>query len=239
MFQIYLFLFIDENVVSWIFGNSSRTLDEVEANLNVVLQTRIDLIARECDLTDKQRETLMLAGQGDIHRFFNDYQTLRRKIPIGTISQQEYQEVWQDIQPVRTRYSAGLYNQSSLLEKTIDYVLEDHQRSRYDAFVRERRQRQYEAIVRGTLAMIENEMPLTSDQREKIVALLMEDIPKANYHNINYYHQYLVLYQLSMVPQQKLQAVLLENEWESLGKLIQRFQGYKPSLIQNGVLIDD
>ena len=229
----------EENIVSWVFGNSSRTLDQVQENLNTVLETRIDLIVRECDLSEKQRDTLQLAGQGDIHRFINDYQTLRRTIPVGTMSQEKYQEIWRDIQPIRTRFATGLYHRDSLFQKTIQYVLESHQRSRYDAFVRERNRRQYEAIVRGTIAMIENEMPLTSDQREKMVALLMTNIPNATYHNVNYYHQYLVLYQMSQVPEEKLQAILLENEWASLKKLIQRFQQYKPSLIQQGVLIDD
>lgn len=229
----------EENIVSWIFGNRARSLETVQESLNVVLETRLDLIARECDLTDKQRETLILAGQGDIHRFLNDYHTLRRKIPIGTISQERYQEIWQEIQPMRTRFSTGLYNHNSLFEKNIQYVLKNHQRSRYDAFVRERRHRQYEAVVRGTITMIENEMPLTSSQRESLVELLMTDVPNANYHNINYYHQYLVLYQMSKLPDEKFQAILLENEWASLSKLIQRYQRYESSLIQQGVLIDD
>ncbi|MBD3673319.1 MAG: hypothetical protein HUJ26_07310, partial [Planctomycetaceae bacterium] len=37
MMQNNQILIKEENVVSWIFGNSSRTLDDVEPNLNFVL----------------------------------------------------------------------------------------------------------------------------------------------------------------------------------------------------------
>lgn len=225
----------EQTIMSWIFNNRQST-DLVRQELEEIIQTRIDLIVAACELTPEQREKLEMAGAGDIHRFFNEYQALRRTIKLGNVSMDEYQEINRKVQPVRQKYSAGLHSRDSLFAKAIPYVLDAKQQSRYAEFERRRRVRQYESMVRGTIALIENEVPLTNDQREKFLKLILAEEAPQRVDVVSYYHVYLVLYRISKISEDQLKPIFLENEWKVMKPLINRGQAYRQVLMREGLL---
>ncbi|HUG18974.1 MAG TPA: hypothetical protein VMM56_08340 [Planctomycetaceae bacterium] len=227
----------EQTIMSWIFNNRQST-DRVREELEEIIQTRIDLIVAACDLTPEQRAKLELAGAGDIHRFFNEYESLRRTIRIGNVSMEEYQEINQKVQPVRQKYSAGLHSRESLFAKAVPYVLDATQQSQYAEFERGRRKRQYESMVRGTVALIENEVPLTRDQREKFLKLILAEEAPLRVDVVSYYHVYMVLYRISKIPEEQLKPIFLENEWKVMKPLINRGQAYRQVLIREGLLVE-
>lgn len=227
---------VDPNqIVSWIFGNQ-LSADQVRSELEEILQTRIDLIAHACELTPEQQEKLRLAGAGDIHRFFNDFETLRRSLPTGSVTQQEYQDMWQQIQPFQQRYNAGLFSQDSLMNKTVRYVIQEDQVSRYEEFERQRQQRYFESIVRGTIAMMEDELPLTVAQREKLFDLILSQNVTIRTHQNSYYQMHAVLYQVSKLPEKELKPIFLKNEWTIMQAFLQHARDYEQMLRQQGLL---
>lgn len=227
----------EQTIMSWIFNNRQST-DRVREELEEIIQTRIDLIVAACDLSPEQRAKLELAGAGDIHRFFNEYAALRRTIRMGNVSIEEYQEINQKVQPVRQKYSAGLHSRESLFAKAVPYVLDARQQSQYAEFERARRKRQYESMVRGTVALIENEIPLSNDQREKFLKLILAEEAPLRVDVVSYYHVYLVLYRISKIPEEQLKPIFLENEWKVMKPLINRGQAYRQVLIREGLLVE-
>lgn len=227
----------EQTIMSWIFNNRQST-DKVREELEEIIQTRIDLIVAACDLSPEQRAKLELAGAGDIHRFFNEYAALRRTIRMGNVSIEEYQEINQKVQPVRQKYSAGLHSRESLFAKAVPYVLDARQQSQYAEFERARRKRQYESMVRGTVALIENEIPLSNDQREKFLKLILAEEAPLRVDVVSYYYVYLVLYRISKIPEEQLKPIFLENEWKVMKPLINRGQAYRQVLIREGLLVE-
>ena len=229
---------LDENVVvQWIFENQ-QSLEQARKQLDEAIQTRIDLVSVACELTPEQQQKLHMAGVGDIHRFFNEFEALRRTIPVGNVSQQEYQEVWQRVQPVRQRFRNGLHSRESLFARSIQYVLDAKQQSRYNEFERKRTQRKYESMVKGTIAMLENEIPLTSEQRKELLKITLEQKAPTRVDIVSYYRMYLVLYKMSKIPEDQLQPIFLENEWKAMKQLMQRAKGYEQMLRREGFLLD-
>ena len=45
--------------------------DAARFRLETILAARVDKIARQCGLTEVQKKKLLLAGRGDIKRFFD------------------------------------------------------------------------------------------------------------------------------------------------------------------------
>jgi hypothetical protein len=224
-----------DQIVSWIFNNQ-RSVDQVHRELEEILQTRVDLIAQACELTPEQQEKLSLAGAGDIHRFFNEFQTLKRSLPTGSVTQEEYQQMWQKIQPIRQKYNAGIFDRDSLLTKTVRYVLQENQISRYEEFERKRRQRYFESVVRATIAMMEDELPLTSGQRERLLKLVLAQKAEIRVQQSSYYQMYAVLYQISKIPEEELKPIFLSNEWVVMKALLNRGRQYEVMLRQEGLI---
>jgi len=226
-----------DQIVMWIFNNNNRrSVDQIRQELEEIVQTRVDLIAHACDLTPEQQQKLTLAGEGDIHRFFNEFQALRRTLPTGSVTQQEYQEMWQKIQPFRQRYNAGLFNDDSLMAKSVRYILQENQVSRYEEFEQRRRQRYFESAVRGTIAMMEDELPLTAEQREKLIKLVLEQKADIRVQQTSYYQMYAVLYQMSLIPEGQLKPIFLDNEWVIMKAFLDRGRQLQAMLRQEGFI---
>ncbi|HEY2838491.1 MAG TPA: hypothetical protein VGJ26_05055, partial [Pirellulales bacterium] len=72
------FIVNDETFDQWVFnqvGNAQKALERFHTSLNV----QVDSIAASCELAPEQREKLLLAGRGDINRFFDGVEVCRKK----------------------------------------------------------------------------------------------------------------------------------------------------------------
>jgi hypothetical protein len=230
----------EEMLVSWVFNNARHSnLRQARQELDQVREMRLDLIETACELTPQQRRKLELAASGDVHRFFNEYENLRRTMPTGNVSQEEYQKLWQRVQPLRQKFTAGLHARDSLFVRSIPYVLDESQRSRYEEFEGLRRARRFESLVKGTIAMIESEIPLTENQRERLLKRVLAEEPPRRIDSQSYYQNYLVLIKMSKIPQEELKPIFLENEWAAFRQLLMNAARYEQMLRNEGLLDDD
>jgi len=197
------------------------------------LDIQVDFVALIGTLSDEQRAKLQLAGRGDVHRFFDEFDEFLRAAPVGQMPQQEWQKVWQKIQPLQMRYMNGLHGRKSLFRKTIPSTLSEDQMHAYQVIETERNRRHYLATVKATLSTVEGKIPLTAKQREQVIALVMEKTKPPRTWGHSYYRYHVVLYQMSTI-KDDLQPVFQENEWELMQKILQQGQMVRHLLRQQG-----
>src|SRR5437763_1756686 len=68
----------DDNFDQWVF-QQERSPAKARERLDASLALQVDYVDRACRLDDAQKKKLRLAGRGDIQRFFDRYETVKRK----------------------------------------------------------------------------------------------------------------------------------------------------------------
>jgi len=150
-------------------------IDEATFKKQLDEQTKlvVDRIVKITAIDDAQRRKLTLAATGDLHRFYRELETVREETKDFDIQNQEQmQKVWQIVSPVQQRVNAGILNETSLFEKLLAAVLTVEQRAAYDEYLRKRERALCTAVLHATIADLEKSLPLTVEQRTRLLALL-------------------------------------------------------------------
>ena len=88
--------------------------------------------------------------------------------------------VMREMRPFQDKMADCLAGDRSLLGKTLRGTLNVEQRAKYDAARDERRRYRYLASIETSLVALENSVPLTGDQHDALVHLLiMETAPRS------------------------------------------------------------
>lgn len=209
------------------------------ARAQTSLELQIAVVERIGNLSDEQKEKLELAGLGDLHRFFSRFETLNRDTPTGQITMEQYQKMWQQAQPLQTRFRAGLHGRGSLFQKTLRNALSDEQISKFQKIDADRRRREYAAIVRATVAQIERAVPLTADQRTRLIELVLTRTEPPEVYGESHYQYYVVLLNMSKLPEEELRPIFLDNEWKLMDAILRRGQIAEAQLRQAQELNDE
>jgi hypothetical protein len=225
----------EDQIYSWVFQNqSTRSAGFKQSERE--LQQKIERLARTCELSDEQESRLRLAGSGDITRFFTRLDETKRSLSFGMVTQEEWQAVWTKVQPLRTEYTAGLHGDESLFRKSMGSILSADQRTTYEQLEQEIRERRYRAMVRGVIAMIEREIPLTQEKHDQLLELIIaEGVPRA-IADQPYYNAYLVFYQLAHIPDAELTPLFAKNEWDLVQKIRRQGEQMRATLRQQGLI---
>ena len=156
--------FFNEQQLDQSIFQTDQNADGARRRLDSQLSVQLEEIDRVCKLTEAQKEKLQLAARGDIKRFFDRYETIKRHFkPLDQTQpefQEEYQKLWQDIRPLQQVLQSGLFRQDSLLHKSLQDSLTGQQHTSYVAVERERRLLQHRAIVALTVSSLEEMVPL-------------------------------------------------------------------------------
>lgn len=202
----------ESNFNQWVFGaqNASQGLSHIESRLAL----EVEAVHRVCGLTEEQKAKLQLAGHGDVKRFFDAVAVLHAKFMKVRRNRNAFNGLWQDIQPLRVKFSGGLFREGSFFRKVLSRSLNAEQSSKYEEAESERRRFHYHAKLAFAVTMMERAMPLRAEQRERFIQVLEKETnpPKA----FGQHDYYVVLYQLSKVPEQKLQPIFDEAQWKVL-----------------------
>jgi hypothetical protein len=118
-----------ERLVFRPYGNATGARQVLES----LMATKIANIDHACSLTDAQREKLVLAGRGDIKRFFDRYEQVMRKTKVMEHNEQELRKILQDVRPLQFTLQVGLFHEDSLLVKSLRNTLTREQSARYEA----------------------------------------------------------------------------------------------------------
>ena len=150
--------------------------------------------------------------------------------------QQKFQEIWQEIQPLQMRLQGGLYGDESIFLKTISATLDAAQFGQYEQVQLGRRQARYNALIELWVSMLENTMPMRDEQRQKFLALLRENTTPPR--RFGQYGAYLVMYQASALPEEKVKAIFDEAQWKVLKQQLEQGRGMEQFLKQNKLLAE-
>jgi hypothetical protein len=208
----------------WVFRNSSN-LETARTQALNGLEIQLEVISQVGELSEDQRKKLTLAGKGDIERFFAEFMVVRRAFKPGSMTQQEYSDLWSRIQPMVQRYASGLHHQGSLFSKTVRTTLSGEQLKKFDEMNRDRQRRHYRAKIEMTVNTLESRTPLTKEQRTKLIDMLLEKTqPPRAWGQSDFY---LVLWRMSQLPEADLKALFDDREWKVIKAQIDQVAGMR------------
>lgn len=221
---------------SWLM-NGSGANNSPEDHLGSTLQVQIKQLDTICEFTDQQRQKLELAGGRDIARFIRRVDKLKAEVVGKSFPQNDINELWQRIQPLSQEWQGGIFKGESLFAKVLAGIMDEEQAATYEQMLTDQWNRQYAAGVKVAVATIERGVPMTSTQREKFVELF-EPPPRPKAGDMRYL-RYLVLYQLSAVPESELSAIFDEAQIEAMQQHIAQGRQMKPTLRSMGLLAEE
>jgi hypothetical protein len=130
-----------------------------------------------------------------------------------------------------------VFNDDSLLHKSLRNTLTGEQFTRYDTVVRERGASQHRANIERVVTMIEQNTPLRDAQRREFITLLTNETKPARTQS--QYDFYLIALQIGRLPEAKLKPLFDDTQWKAVTEFLNRYKGIEPALRQNGVIVDD
>lgn len=235
--QVQNFEMPENQFDQWVFQNL-QTVAAARKKLDQMLSLQLDDVDRACQLSAVQRKKLELAGRGDMVQYFEQVEVVRKKFLLVRKDQQKFNEIWQDISPLQVRFQAGLFGEESFYQKTLRNMLKGEQLSRYSQVDGERRKFQYRAKVELVVAMLENALPMRDEQRQKFIALIVEQTkpPRSFGQQQDYY---IVMWNISKIPEKTLKPMFNDTEWKVLNQQFAQVRGLEQWLKQSGALPKD
>ena len=228
----------DAQFDQWVFGNMGMANAGTARNkLDSMLTLHVDGLERTCGLTPLQKKKLLLAGRGDIKRFFDQIDDLRKKFTKNKHDQNQFGQLWQEVQPLRNSFNSGFFDGDSIFSKAIKATLTPEQTARHEEVAHDRVLYRYWAKVDLAMELLNNEVGFTDEQRQKLLRLLKEETKPPRKLGENDY--YVVLYQLSRIPEAKLKPVFDDVQWPSLKRQLDQGRGMGMFLKQNGFVAAD
>ena len=223
----------EEQFDQWVFEGRGDVAAQ-RARLESLLRLHLDQLDRICRLTEPQRRKLQLAGRGDVTRFFDRVEVVRVKFRAVRKDQNKVGEIFQEIQPLQQSLQAGMFQDTSLLYKTLQRTLTAEQLAGFAKVDQERRRFRYQAKLGLAVAMLENSMPLDDQQRQKLLKLIEQETqPPKKYGQYDYY---VVLVQMAKIPEAKLKPLFDDGQWRVLKQQLTQMRGMEQFLKQNGFL---
>ncbi|MBC7816448.1 MAG: hypothetical protein IAG10_06105, partial [Planctomycetaceae bacterium] len=238
-------LVAESNFDQWVFqervqleGNRivhrSGTAVAARAKIDSQLKSKLDELVQVCQLDEAQQRKLALAARGDIKRFFDQVEEVRKKFLAVKNDQNRLNQIWQEISPLQQQYSKGLFGEESLFAKTLRKTLTDEQQAKYQADLDKKRRDRYRMVTLASLIEIERTVPLQPQQREKLQQLLLEGTQPPLL--FGQYDNQVVMLGLSKLPAAKLKEVLDKDQWKRLQPQLLQASGTEDYLAGYGVI---
>ena len=230
------FMIGEENFNAWVFGNS-RDPNTAKTKLETQFKLQVDEISRVAKLSDAQKKKLELAARGDMKRFFDLVEDKRRSFQLVKNDQNKFNEFYQELHPLQLKINAGLYDDDSFYAKTVKRTLDPDQCVSYDQVVRERQLYRYRAQVNLVVTNLDNTIGFRAEQRRQIAKIIMEQTRPPKKHG--QYDNYVVLYQLSKLPEARLKPFFKEPQWLTFKRQLDNARGLEQFLTTQGILPDE
>lgn len=221
---------------SWLFRRNMGEM-AMRTQFECQLELAIDDVARSVKLSAAQREKMKLAGRMDIKRYFDDVEVLRRRFMELRKDREKFNQIWREMQPLQMRAAAGIFGNGSIFRKTLRRAIPGEQADLYERAERERRALRYRGEVEWVVAMVDNVIPLRDEQRQKLIRLLVDEtrLPRV----LTEYDHYVILWQLTRMPEDKLKPLFDEAQWKELVRQLERYRSVERFLKESGRLSFD
>jgi hypothetical protein len=238
--RVNAFVVNDFQFDQWVFGstgagNAARARNKVES----LLTLHVEELERTCSLTPVQKKKLLLAGRGDMKRFFDRVDEVRKKYTNDKNFnfQAQFQKMWQEIQPLQSTFNAGLFGDDSIYAKAMRATLTPQQAATHEEGMRDRTGYRYWARVDLAMELLNNEVGFTDDQRRQLVKLLHEETTTPR--KLGQQDYYVVLFQLGRIPEAKLKPIFEDVQWGLFKRQLDTGRRMERQLKQNGFVPGD
>jgi hypothetical protein len=235
----------DEQIERWVFqryGNASGTRQRLESQLATHVLLDID---RTCKLTDAQMTKLHLAGRGDIKRFFDRYETVKRKLQSMNNDGRIFPDILQHISALQMTLQSGLFHEDSLLVKSLPNTLTGDQFVRYEAMARKRRATLHRESVLDAVAILkvgferavatlERNIVLREAQRQELITLMTRETKPSR--RPGPYDSQVLLFELGRLPEEKLKRLFDEDQWQIVNQQLIGYRQLEPMLKRAGLI---
>jgi hypothetical protein len=217
---------IEANIDAWVYGNRGNR-GASQQNLETQLDMKVEDIARSAGMSEAQRQKLRLAGLGDIRHFADRVDEIKVKHQSTEFSQQQWRAIFEEIRPLQAEVRRGLFGTDSLFDKTLRKLLSPEQAARRERADHDRQQFQHRALVEMTAVRLSRALGLRSEQRVRLVRLLLEKTqPQLTPGE---HDQMLVLAQMTRIPEEDLKPLFDEKQWERLQQVLNRVSAILPA----------
>lgn len=225
---------------SWIFSGvgNANTAPQI---LDGRVQMEIDRIGFSTPLREPQIAKLRFAAKGDIKRFYDDVDEARREFHAfqerGDVGQENVNELYQLASPLAQRLNQGLFGKDSLFQKVARNSVDQNQAEQLRA--REERQHKLkcDVAIHAFIATLGWRVPMMHSQREALTDLMKANVTLSDPGNPSVH--YLLLYEISELPQAELKAIFDEAQYKALEKNFAQGIMMKPNLKQMGLLDEE
>lgn len=226
-----------EQFERWIFQNSNA--EQARMTFASKIELEITRIEQATTLLEAQKERIRLAGQGDLKRFYDRVEKVRREFRAMEqgLNQNNVNEVHQLTLPLQAEVRRGLFGPGSLLQKVVAATLDEQQLEIMRLEAERQQKLKMENAVMVYLTQLGRLIPMTAAQRQALLDLALANMKSFNVDDR--YANYLVRYRLSMIPIAEFEPIFDEAQLTSLQKNLQQGQALKQMLQQQGALIDD
>jgi hypothetical protein len=226
----------DDQFERYVF-QQDQSAERARHKFESMLTSRVDEMERTCELTLTQMRKLQLMGHGDIKRFFDNYERAKARFKAVNNDVNRLQEIQPDLAPLRVTLQGGPFTDDSLLCKSLRTTLTEEQLTKYDTFAAERRTYRHRANVELAVSMLEQAMPLRQSQRRELIALLEKETspPKKG----GQYEAYLILNQMTHLPEAKLRAILSDTQKLVLDRQLATYAVNLMNFRQSGLVADE
>jgi hypothetical protein len=215
-------------------GNAATARKRLDAQLSM----KIESLDKVCELSVAQKKKLRLAGLGDIKRFFDGCESVKRKYQsIEHDMQRQLREFHQDINRLRATWQGGLFGEDSLLVKSLRRTLTNEQFARYQGIADERRASRHRANIEKAVALLQRGAALRELQRQELVKLLTIEMKPSRKSDHDDY--YVLLLQLGRLPEAKLMPLFSKTQWDIVSWQLAQFKELEPILRQSGQSADE
>lgn len=173
------------NLNNMIF-NQHRTPENAKKHFHDELRKWLDVADAGLELTADERAKLWLAGSSDIERFFSDADEINSALALG-INGQGGNKWRQQLMELQTRVKKGICSEGSMLAKVADRTFAKERRTKAAKLSAVRRRYAHEATAKLVIAEIEKTMPLTIEQRKRMLDILLKHEPQQKVDHRTYY----------------------------------------------------
>jgi hypothetical protein len=231
------FVLDDSTFDQWMNNGLGGGVQNPNDYLTAQLESELASIERNCKLTEVQRERLMLAGQGDVARFMDRVNALRDEVVGKSYDNNDISNIYMRIQPLATELRQGVFQEDSLLRKLERSTLTKEQAEEVAAAKRERMAFQYAAKVRLQVVTLERAVPMTDEQRQAFVKLVLaETKPPLRFGEMD---AYVTLYQISSLSEEKIAAIFDKAQTTKIQEHLQQARGLGAHLRQQGLIAEE
>jgi hypothetical protein len=221
-----------DQVDQWLFGRFGGA-GGARGKLESAIALRIEDLDRVFGLTAAQKKKLTLAAHGDLKRYFDRVDAVKRRFTQGQVNPNN--NIWQEVQPLQLEFNLGLLGDGSMFGKTIGKTLDADQAVRYEAIVRERTAGRRRAVIEWFVVHIDKGLGLSDAQRKRLVELLLETPAPKRSGQGDYWF---LMYQLGRLPESQVQPIFDAPQWRLLSRQLGQARGMEQWLRSNGILDD-